>query len=574
MRHPFIPMVLLVLLPLGFIAYYLGWLHRRSVQLLLAACGFLVLLISCRAGGVDFTDLNRMKLGLAAVVTLLLLMRRFDAAGMRQPRRFLVALALLSLPAGVVYCNFFAFHGTGSTRVYVHLHDVAHYYLGSKYFSELGYSGLYTGMLRAEAELYENHFKSIEARDLETNALLHIRALLVRSDEVKNRFTGKRWSDFKEDVRYFRDTLGAQYGDVLRDHGFNPTPVWALIGGALANLIPAGSERGILLLTLLDPLLLAGLFAAIWWAFGLEAFLLSLLYFCIPLGASFGWTGGGYLRYTWFFALIVGVCCLRRRHYVAAGMLLAASTSLRIFPAFFAVGLSFKAAGHWIAHRRFAAEQLHFFLAFFAAGAILLTCTLALPRGLRHWDEFRHNMQRHVRADATNIIGLGEILAFEGAKFPANEAEFRHRTERRRFVYGAQLLTVVPIVLLFVALRSRHEDDVGAAVLGIPLLYATLNLASYYYVFLLLLVLIHHRDPSKLLLIFACEAITYWLALFEDRDVVQYLYRSLLVGFLLTALYVDSLQSELQRLRLRTGSIPLLRKFSAFLENPRRRSHR
>jgi hypothetical protein len=32
-------------------------------------------------------------------------------------------------------------------------HDAALYYLGSKYFRELGYGHLYTAMLRAEAEV-------------------------------------------------------------------------------------------------------------------------------------------------------------------------------------------------------------------------------------------------------------------------------------------------------------------------------------------------------------------------------------------------------------------------------------
>jgi hypothetical protein len=313
-----------------------------------------------------------------------------------------------------------------------------------------------------------------------------------------------------------------------------------LIGGALATLVPAGSERGILLLTLLDPLLLAGLFTAVWWAFGSEAFLLSMIYFCVPFGASFGWTGGGYLRHLWFFSLVAGVCCLQRRRHLAAGALVAASTSLRIFPAFFAVELAFKAARHWIAHRRFAPEQLRFFLALSATGVVLLLCTLSLPRGLQHWNEFRHNMQRQIRADATNMIGLGEILSFEDAKFPTTEEEYRRRSDWRRFVYGAQVLIVVPFVLLFIAYRSTREDDVGAAVLGIPLLYVSLNLASYYYIFLLLLVLVHRRHPFRLALIFWIEVACYWLSLFEDRDVIQYLYRSILVGFLLAALYLPS----------------------------------
>ena len=61
-------------------------------------------------------------------------------------RRTLGALASL---AAIAYLNFFSFHGE---RTFVHYHDVAHYYLGSKYFRELGYANLYTAMLRAEAE--------------------------------------------------------------------------------------------------------------------------------------------------------------------------------------------------------------------------------------------------------------------------------------------------------------------------------------------------------------------------------------------------------------------------------------
>ena len=155
--------------------------------------------------------------------------------------------------AWILYTNFFAFHGIGRERVFIHLHDVAHYYLGAKYFPELGYQRLYTAMLRAEAEKYENHFRSLEARDLETNGLVDIRALLARSDPVKARFSAERWAAFQEDVAFFRGWMKKQWGEVLRDHGFNPPPLWPLLGGALANLVPAGSHAGILALTLARP---------------------------------------------------------------------------------------------------------------------------------------------------------------------------------------------------------------------------------------------------------------------------------------------------------------------------------
>ena len=63
-------------------------------------------------------------------------------------------------------------------------------------------------MLRAEAEEYDDHFRAVEARDLENNGLVHIRVLLERSEPVKARFTPERWRDFRLDVAYFRDALG------------------------------------------------------------------------------------------------------------------------------------------------------------------------------------------------------------------------------------------------------------------------------------------------------------------------------------------------------------------------------
>src|SRR5207249_1196016 len=117
--------------------------------------------------------------------------------GLTDRRRYRGLLAILAALAWIAYLNFLSFHGA---RTYMHLHDVAHYYLGSKYFPEVGYGQLYIAMLRAEAERYDNHFLAIEARDLETQALVHIRTLLRRSEPVKARFSPERWLSFQEDV--------------------------------------------------------------------------------------------------------------------------------------------------------------------------------------------------------------------------------------------------------------------------------------------------------------------------------------------------------------------------------------
>lgn len=549
MHHPLPPLLLLVLAPLAGAAWGLGLCARRGVRWLLIGGAALALGAGVAVGGVDFTALNHMKLWVALAVVVILALRRAGLAGFESPRVYRAALAAVALPAWLIYFNFCSFHGTGSTRVFVHLHDVAHYYLGSKYFREVGYADLYTAMLRAEAERYDNHFMAVEARDLRSNALMHIRALLADSDAVKGQFTPARWAAFQDDVAYFRDAMRAQYGEVLRDHGFNPTPVWALLGGTLANLVPAGSHRGIVLLTLLDPLIEAALFAAIGWAFGTEVLLLSLIYFCLPFGASFGWTGGSFLRHMWLAGVLGAACCLERGRHGMAGVLLALATCLRVFPFVFAAGLACKAGlGLW-RERRLSAAHARFFLAFVLTGLLLGAGTALLPRGLQHWAEFRTNMERHVATEATNIVGLTQILAYTGTEFPTTVEESDRRAARRQTIYHLQLALAVPLLGLLVAFSSARARDADTLALGLVLLFATLNLASYYYACLLLLLLTHRARARHLALLFAGEAAIYALGLFEDREVVLFLYRSLLIAYLLAALHFDGFRTAARDIR-------------------------
>jgi hypothetical protein len=472
---------------------------------------------------------------------------------MASRRVYLTTLSLIAAVAWVVYSNFLAFHGIGRERVFIHLHDVAHYYLGAKYFPELGYQSLYTAMLRAEAEKYANHFRSLEARDLETNGLADIRALLARSDAVKARFSSERWEAFQEDVGFFRDSMREQWGAVLRDHGFNPPPTWPLIGGALANRVPAGRQAGILALTLIDPLLLAGMFWAIAWAFGAEAMLLASIYFCTIYGASFGWTGGGFLRFLWLASLVTALCCLKRDRLATAGVLVGAAAMLRIFPAWFAIPIGLYSLREAIARRHVSARHVRFVVAFGATCAALFAATLTLPAGLGHWQDFRHNMQRHVDNDAYNSIGLGEILSYSGPTRATTPEGFSRELDWRRTTWRVQLAVVLLLVGVVVARSWRWPGDVQATLLAIPLLFGTLTLAAYYYAFLILLVLACEGSPWRIAALFGVEILTGLLAVFEDREIVLFFYRNLLVGCLLLAFYLVGLRAPWSYLRRRNA---------------------
>jgi hypothetical protein len=68
-------------------------------------------------------------------------------------------------------------------------------------------------------------------------------------------------------------------------------------------------------------------------------------------------------------------------------------------------------------------------------------------------------------------------------------------------------------------------------------------------VFLVVLVLWQRRSPRNLALIFAVEAASYALMLFEDREALLFLYRGALLAFLYAALFLPALRRELSPTR-------------------------
>lgn len=531
-----VPFIVVVALPAIYVAHRCmprrGSGARRLGGLLLLG----LLIASLPWGGVDLVYIKRLSLFLAAAAVGLVLVEPSRLDGLAARRRWMAALTLLAALSLVNFLNYFSFHGA---RTFVHLHDVAHYYLNAKYFRELGYSSLYIGMLRAEAEVYDDHFRAIEARDLESYDLVHIRELLQRSDPVKAAFSPQRWRDFRRDVAYFRDALGPLYGDVLHDHGFNPTPVWLLFGRPLANLVPAGSAGGILALCLLDPLLLAVLFAAVWSAVGARTALLALVHFCVIFGATFAWTGGAFLRYLWLTALVVAVTCLARRRDAVAGSLLALAAGLRVFPIFFALPLFLRAGWRWARTRRPPRRWLRFGASFAVTGLVLLAATLAVG-GLDDWNAFRQKMSRHVDVLAPNVVGMTAVLSYRPGPHQVTAEELQVIEERRRTMHRLQLLTVFPATLLAVALLARRRAPLRAFALGLPLIVTAVDLAAYYYAFLIALTVVHRRSARNLALIFGLEVATYSLALFEEREAMIFVYRGLMVLFLALALELGS----------------------------------
>jgi hypothetical protein len=80
-------------------------------------------------------------------------------------------------------------------RTLVHNWDQYHYLVGSKYFPELGYDGLYVASIEARQE-----GQSIEppsrVRDLRTQIIVPYASLQTHRQQVRARFDPLRWEEF------------------------------------------------------------------------------------------------------------------------------------------------------------------------------------------------------------------------------------------------------------------------------------------------------------------------------------------------------------------------------------------
>jgi hypothetical protein len=292
--------------------------------------------------------------------------------------------------------------------------------MGSKYFDELGYTRLYRCAAVADAEDgLESAVARMQIRNLETNRLESARIALRDPGFCKRHFTAEAWQSFRQDVRWFRLAGTRQIWIKTRtDHGYNPPPTWTMVGALLTRTGPARRPQ-LIALTLIDPVLLVGMFAALAWASGWRVMCVALIFWGTNYTAHWGWVGGSILRFDWLAALVVGICCLKRERPVAAGMLLAWAVGVRIFPIVMVASLGLTAALRLFDTRSLVltGSQRRFAWAF-AIGIVGIAVLSSASLGPKSWIEFAANSKTHLSSDTVNRIGLRPLLAYSNNPQP------------------------------------------------------------------------------------------------------------------------------------------------------------
>jgi hypothetical protein len=478
---------------------YRGGVAPRAVAALLALVA-IALLLAVFAGSLSDLLTRRVvdtaKAVVASCAALLLLFetwlrRRGRSDLLRRPRDLL--LIALAMVGALAWWNFLQFHYPH----YIHFSDTFHYYVGSKYFSELGYTRLYACTAVADAEAGPGTGVADRTlRNLQTNRLESTSEVLADPDSCKRHFSVDRWTAFERDVSWFRKRVPRRRWHAMqRDHGYNPPPSWGILGSWLSNLGPAG-DRQILALSLLDPVLLALMWGGVAWAFGWRTLCVGVIYWGTNLFGVFGWNGGAFLRQGWLVTAIGGICCLRRNKPATAGVLLTCSAFLRIFPGAILVAVGIAAAWGMWRERRFALAPAHRRLAMgclLAAGAIV-SLSLLTYGGPGPWVGFVDNSRIHLATPLKNHVGLPTVLAYDAdavdrriqedtaiGRYELWRDARRERFAERAVLYWA-LLAAFAAVLAFAV---RGQPDWVAAVLGIGLIPVAFELTNYYYAILL-----------------------------------------------------------------------------------------
>jgi len=418
-----------------------------------------------------------------------------------RPKHLLGGLALLSVLA---FFNFGTFHQVR----YAHHSELFHYVLGSKYFPELGFDGLYVASLEAQQQAAPNYPWPTKVRDLRTNELVSDRRkLAAHQREVRARFDDERWRAFVADHQYFLDHSAPAYVALMRkDHGYNPTPAWTVVARLFSSWLSVG-YGSLLLLTLLDPLLLILTFVVIARSFDFNTAALSLTVFGLAYLSRFYWVGGSFLRHDWLCAVVIGICMIERDKPIAAGVALGYAAALRVFPALFLFGVAVWALRCWLAgeHRRWS-----LLLAAAFSGTILcgLLVGAAAGRGFEGWSEFVDTMIVHRSGWSRNRVGLLNCMmmvynVFAGSGDNIGREELLARLADFRANWWPLRTLLVAAALAAVARAAWRRERVEAAVLGLVVIFTLTEPSSYYWSMLLLVPLIRIRQLTVWILGFS-----------------------------------------------------------------------
>jgi len=439
-----------------------------------------------------------------ALIALIALSRGRPAFFVQHRSRILQGLTLLG---ALAYINFGGLHTDGTAW---HLWDQYHYFVGSKYFPELKYDGLYVATIQARRETHPELPPPARVRDLRSGELVPLASVADHTAQVRSRFSDDRWQQFSADVSrfYLRD-------DIFLDNGLKATPTHIQVLRLFSSWQPFRT-RSIALVAMLDFLLLGIGGYAVYRAFGLTTLAGVSLAFGIGFCSRYYWLGGAFLRHDWLVALLLAAACLQLGHIKSAAAAVAYASMVRIFPVLFVLPL----VVYWLAKYRsgHSIRPLVAFSSVFALSAVSLFAVgwLGQPDA---WPQSISGLITHARTNFPNSVGLRIPFITGFANLhgdlvnPSTLYDYVDISRDYARLLSARLWLVILVTAIFVGLTLRAAwrapTPAAAFVLGIALVFALTAPTCYYGTFFALLPLVR---PVRSTAVFLGASICCYIA--------------------------------------------------------------
>ena len=421
---------------------------------------------------------------------------------------------------------------------------IYHYYIGAKYFKEVGYTNLYSCTLKAGKEADIETWNKIHTyRDLST---YKIKAYTKSADCPDSIFTKSRWKAFTEDISVLTSWSEPSYWKkVVTDKGFNPTPFWVLIAQAPANIFSLNNIFVQKTLFNLDPLFIILTTLIIWLNKDKKTALLTLFLSLIFFGTN-GRISNNFLQFIWFPLLAATVLAWHKKRFLISGAMLGLATGLQAFSIFFAIPVFLNLLFSTIKKHPIQVKRSGLFVSSFIFTIIFCYMAGGLSeRGLEGWIEWKNKITMHrnyINGELLNI-GYVNLASTLTSKEKANTHSYIEDTPKtiQRNIDISQSKNIWHIIaLLWTTLwiislwRSSDNDPLKY---GYVPLYIFLTLSPYYYLTLALVPLFFSQSQIQSRnLILQGVAIMFFIQLLLSGDYFNY--NTQAISELLVALFI------------------------------------
>ncbi len=421
---------------------------------------------------------------LGGLTALLLASYFFERSGRRRGYWFTASFTVLALASIAGYFNFGQFrYGDDFVNPWEHFH----FFLGSKYLPEVQYDGLYVATLIANDDRYPGAIVDTEVRDLMNFDMNTAILYFDQREAIKSRFTPERWAEFDRDVHFLSVYYRLPMAVILQDHGNTGSPAWAMAARIFTAPFAAG-PKVLDAISFLDSILLLVMFAAVWRAFGYRAMCIALIIAMLtPRGYLF--LGGSILRLDWLFALGMAMSFLKLKRFKTAGAFLAWAIASKPFCALFAIALGFNFLWAAWKARKIIKDHVVFVVSSVVALILIVLLSSVTLGGFGVWTTYGQRITANLSEGhysdnhSFNDVWLQFSNDWKNAVWDwvpeihaAGLRDAKEKRSRPSFIVARVLL-----VLLLLAVTTRHDDDVFAFSMGALCVFVVFVTNTYYW---------------------------------------------------------------------------------------------